>query len=108
MEINLSLQKRIERVKSLINKNNEELNYEFYELMLLYERTDKSILNKRIIEDVNLLKNKFEMNKIKEELNNSLNTERKKLKADDFSVVCSLIKNQKFDEARKRFYDKTK
>ena len=106
MEINQALNNRIIEIKKLLKEGYNGLAGEkFGELVLLSERTDKDFLDVNIFDEINVLKGKIEINETKGKLKEVEKKKRKLIKIDDFDDICNLMKDQRFDEANKKFHE---
>jgi len=109
MEINKSLKKRIKEVKLTMNGSNEqELKRQFSDLLLIFDRTDKTYLEDEIINEIKKLKSKILIDNVKLKLSELSQKDRKLTKIDDFKELCNLMNYNQFDEALRKFYGKNK
>ena len=107
MEINESFKKRVDEIDVLLKKEYKGLAEErFLELFMLFNKADRASLNESVIDSVDKLKHKIEKKTIKGKVREVGKKERKQIKIDDFSEICSLMEYQQFDEAAKKFHER--
>ena len=109
MEINKSLKKRIKEVNLTTKGSNKtELKKQILDLLLIFDRTDKTYLEEKVINEIKRLKSKILIEEIKIKLKEASEKERKLNNIDDFKDLCNLMKYNQFDEALRKFYEKNK
>ena len=88
--------------------NEQELKRQFSDLLLIFDRTDKTYLEDEIINEIKKLKSKILIDNVKLKLSELSQKDRKLTKIDDFKELCNLMNYNQFDEALRKFYGKNK